>query len=81
MIKILVFLSLLPCFNTLPQRLYERIFYPDNYYESQYFGYHVIITDTIIVISAIQDDSLGNASGSVYFYRKMIVVGHLLKKY
>lgn len=70
MIKILVFLSLLPFISTLPQRLYERIFYPDNYYESQYFGYHVIMTDTIIVISAIQDDSLGNASGSVYFYRK-----------
>lgn len=70
MVKILVFLSLLPIISTLPQRLYERIFYPDNYYESQYFGYYVILTDTMIFISAVQDDSIGNASGSVYFYRK-----------
>ncbi|WP_041294180.1 T9SS type A sorting domain-containing protein [Ignavibacterium album] len=70
MIKILVFVSLLPFISTLPQRLYESIFYPDNYYESQYFGYYIIMTDSIIFISAIQDDSLGNASGSVYFYRK-----------
>lgn len=71
MIKILLVFILFPFFVLTPQNLYERIFYPDNFDESQYFGYFPTITDTIMFISALQDDTNGNASGSVYYYRKI----------
>lgn len=69
MIKNLVVLILFPVLVIKPQNLYENIFYPiDN---GGFFGYYVTITDTIMLISAHQDNSNGNASGSVYFYKKL----------
>jgi hypothetical protein len=61
------FIIIIFCFSTTKsQPLYENIFYPlDN---GGNFGYFVIITDTLMFISAHQDNINGNSSGSLYYY-------------
>lgn len=66
MIKII----LVVCFSLITlksQILYEHIFYPINGGGS--YGYFPIINDSLIFISAHQDNINGNSSGSLYYYR------------
>jgi len=50
---------------------YTYIFYPHNFVSGQYFGYFPLITDSVMFISANNDESNGEASGSIYYYRKI----------
>ncbi len=69
MIKLKILFILIPIIILKPQGLYESIFHPiDN---GGKFGYNVILTDTILFISAHHDSSNGPLSGSVYFYKKV----------
>lgn len=61
------FIIIIMCFiTTKAQTLYENIFYPLE--NGSNFGYFVIITDTLMFISAHQDNVYGNSSGSLYYY-------------
>lgn len=61
------FIIIIFCFSTTKsQTLYENIFYPLEHGGN--FGYFVEITDTLMFISAHQDNIYGNSSGSLYYY-------------
>jgi len=69
--KTLIVLILVSLNFIRAQTLCENIFYPNNYDESQWFGIQLILTDSIMLISAPHDKINGSYSGSIYYYLRI----------